>query len=418
MPEPLTAQDYLLFDDRQASLGRLLFYDPIVSGNRNISCGTCHHHTLAGADGVSLGIGEGGEGIGRKRSPGQGDGRIRERMPRNTPALFNLGAREIEALGQEGRVSIADTYENGFNTPAEEWLPRGLDNLLAAFSIFPMISPFEMAGDARENRIAIAAHDRFDRVWPLVAARVRAIPEYVSLFLEAFPELNSSLDIDIAHIGNALGAFIGSEWQSSDSAFDRYLGGDKGALNASARKGLELFYGKANCASCHSGKLLSDHGFHALALPQFGPGRTRAFDPSTRDFGRMGETDNLEDAFRFRTPMLRNVALTAPYGHNGAYPDLEGMIRHHLDPLGALERWERELADLPEVPWLEAVDFVAQEDRRAQEWLRRSVDIEPVSLTDAEIADLVAFLHSLTGDESVKGRLGRPERVPSGLKVD
>ena len=78
------------------------------------------------------------------------------------------------------------------------------------------------------------------------------------------------------------------------------------------QEGAALFHGKAGCADCHSGPLLTDQKFHALAIPPFGPGRTRRFDPYTRDVGRMGETDALEDAYRFRTPSLRNVALTAP----------------------------------------------------------------------------------------------------------
>ena len=83
---------------------------------------------------------------------------------------------------------------------------------------------------------------------------------------------------------------------------------------------------------------MSDQKFHALALPAFGPGKTRRFDLQPRDVGHMGESNRIEDAYRFRTPMLRNIALTAPYGHNGAYPTLEGIVRHHLDPLTALDR--------------------------------------------------------------------------------
>ena len=88
-------------------------------------------------------------------------------------------------------------------------------------------------------------------------------------------------------------------------------------------------------------------------LPPFGPGRTRRFDPYVRDVGRMGETDDLDDAYRFRTPSLRNVELTAPYGHNGAYSTLEGVVRHHLNPHYALDSWHRQMANLPKAKWLE-----------------------------------------------------------------
>lgn len=196
------------------------------------------------------------------------------------------------------------------------------------------------------------------------------------------------------------------------------MSGDETALAPTERNGLGLFYGKARCAECHSGKLLTDQKFHAIALPQFGPGRTRRFDPMVRDVGRMAQTDRLEDAYRFRTPALRNVALTSPYGHNGAYPTLEGIIRHHLDPENAFELWEIEQAKLPEVPWLNEVDYIAYQDDRERDRLKSNIDIQPVELTAVEVSEIVAFLNALTGGSSIKGRLGRPDNVPSGLEVD
>tara|TARA_B100001939_G_C16792808_1_gene552118 strand:- start:433 stop:834 length:402 start_codon:yes stop_codon:yes gene_type:complete len=132
----------------------------------------------------------------------------------------------------------------------------------------------------------------------------------------------------------------------------------------------------------------------------------------------MGETDALEDAYRFRTPSLRNVALTAPYGHNGAYPTLEGIIRHHLDPIGSLDRWKPEMANLPDVPWLQAIDFVVWDDRFEMDRLRRRVDIQPRQLADSEVAALIEFMHSLTGRTSQDLPFGIPDLVPSGLPVD
>ena len=76
----------------------------------------------------------------------------------------------------------------------------------------------------------------------------------------------------------------------------------------------------------------------------------------------MGETDRLEDAYRFRTPALRNVALTGPYGHNGAYATLEGIIRHHLDPLGSLVNWDPAQVLLPKAAGLAGSDRVVLED--------------------------------------------------------
>lgn len=418
LPRALEASDFREFNPAQADLGRLLFYDKILSGNRNISCGTCHHHDLGGADGLSLGIGEGGVGLGQKRIAGVGESRIKKRVPRNAPALWNVGAKSVTKLFHDGRVEISDIYANGFNTPAQEWLPAGITDILAAQALFPLAAEFEMAGNPKENEIAGAAYNRIDAVWPLVAARVRAIAEYATLFAAAFDGVNRAADITIAHIAGALAAFQGTEWRSFDSAFDAYLNGDPGALSAAEKRGAQLFYGKAGCARCHAGPHLTDHKFHALALPHFGPGRTRQWDPIARDVGRMGVSDRLADAYRFRTPQLRNVALTAPYGHNGAYPTLRGIIRHHLEPRRAFDAWSPALARLPAAPHLAAGDFIALQDSRERARLRARVDIATVKLSSADIDDLVAFMRSLTGGASRFGLRGRPARVPSGLAVD
>ncbi len=281
-----------------------------------------------------------------------------------------------------------------------------------------MTSQFEMAGDPKENQVAGAAYDRIDNVWPILAKRVRIIPEYADRFAGAFDDVREPTDITITHIANALAAFEATEFQSYDSPFDAYIAGDKTALAPRQLAGLELFYGKAECSSCHSGPLLTDHKFHALMLPQFGPGRTRRWDPIVRDPGHIAVSDRLEDAYRFRTPSLRNVALTGPYGHNGAYPTLEGIIRHHLEPKKSFSEWKPSLAALPDVPWLAKADFLPFADTRERARLSSKLDIKPMTLANTEIDHLVAFLQSLTGTMSVKGRLGRPASVPSGLKVD
>ena len=403
---------------QRAKIGQLLFYDKILSGNRNISCGTCHHHRFGGTDGLSLGIGEGGVGVGPDRHPGSGESRIRKRVPRNASALWNLAAKKFTVLFHDGRLAIADDFDNGFNTPAEEWLPHGLETVLGTQAIFPMTAQFEMAGNPKENEVAGALHDRIDAVWPILAKRVRVIPEYGQMFVETFDDIDTAEEVTIAHIGEALAAFIAIEFRSDDSPFDAFLAGDESALTPKQRRGADLFYGKAGCADCHSGSLLTDQKFHALAIPPFGPGRTRRFDPYTRDVGRMGETDDLADAYRFRTPSLRNIALTAPYGHNGAYPDLEGIIRHHLDPQGSFDAWQKDFAQLPEAPWLAPIDFVVWQDRFEIARVRAKIDIKPRLLADDEVAALVDFMGSLTGASVSNPLFGVPDNVPSGLPVD
>ncbi|MFK7744613.1 MAG: cytochrome c peroxidase, partial [Roseobacter sp.] len=98
LPAPLTADDFIAFDHKQAAIGQMLFYDPILSGNKNIACAHCHHPDFGTGDGLSLGIGEGGQGLGPKRTPGQGEDRIAKRIPRNAPGLWNLGARELHTM--------------------------------------------------------------------------------------------------------------------------------------------------------------------------------------------------------------------------------------------------------------------------------------------------------------------------------
>ncbi|APX10381.1 cytochrome-c peroxidase [Tateyamaria omphalii] len=418
LPRPLTPDDFIAVDPAQAKLGQLLFYDRILSGNRNIACSTCHHPDLGTADGLSLGIGEGGEGLGAERTAGTGENRIRKRIPRNAPGLWNLGARDLHTIFHDGRLSVADTYENGFNSPAEEWLPEGLDNLLAAQAIFPLVAQFEMAGNPKENEVAGAIHQRMDYAWPILSDRVRHIPAYAEGFAGAYDHIMTAEDITIADIANALSAFMIWEWTSFDSPFDAYLAGDETALESMEKAGMALFYGKAKCSTCHAGPLMTDQQFHAIGLPPFGPGRTRRFDPMVRDVGRMGESDALEDAYAFKTPMLRNVALTAPYGHNGAYPTLEGIVRHHLDPARGFETWTPDMAALPDVPWLAHVDFMVWQDSREIARQRAAITLQPNLMSDAGIDAIVAFLEALTGRSAHEDKLGVPASVPSGLPVD
>ncbi len=413
LPLPLANSDFLQFDQAQVELGQLLFYDKVLSGNLNISCGTCHHHDFGSSDGLSLGIGEGGAGVGPTRAAMDGAHRIMERIPRNSPALWNLGARDLKTLFHDGRLQMSDAYGNGFDSPVDEYLPDGLNSLLAAQSLFPITSHSEMAGDPGENPVADAVAEMPHLAWPLIEERVQWLPGYLPLFQKAFPHVNTAEDISIVEIGNALAAFIGTEWKNHDSPFDRYLEGDQLAMSVLAVEGMELFYGDAGCASCHSGALLSDQSFHAIGLPEFGPGKTE----DHTDPGRFAETGDEDDLFRFRTPMLRNVALTAPYGHNGAYQTLDGIIRHHADPKEALAQWTLRDAALPTAPWIDDNARVTSDAERI-EAIKDAIGIDPVQLTDREVKQLVAFLESLTGTTADARPMGPPTTVPSGLSVD
>jgi cytochrome c peroxidase len=132
----------------------------------------------------------------------------------------------------------------------------------------------------------------------------------------------------------------------------------------------------------------------------------------------MGKSDRLDDAYRFKTPSLRNVAVTPPYGHNGAYPTLERMIKHHLDPLAERSAWQRSDAALPPAPHIAVIDFVIQSDTREMARQSSVLDIDIPARTQTEIDQIIAFLETLTDPSPYDRPLGRPETVPSGLPVD
>ena len=187
-------------------------------------------------------------------------------------------------------------------------------------------------------------------------------------------------------------------------------------MSDAAMAGMEMFYGKAQCSTCHSGQFQTDHGFHAIAMPQIGPGKSARFESHARDTGRMRVTGDPADAYAFRTPSLRNVALTAPYGHSGAYATLRDVIAHHSDPVASLKTYDLSQAVLPHLP--EADDRWVLDRSAEIEAIAAANSLNPVPLSDADIDVLVAFLNALTDDTSLRAGSGVPASVPSGLEVD
>ncbi len=415
LPEPVTHSAFPEFPFSTVLLGRDLFYDPILSGNRNIACATCHHAVMGSGDRVALGLGEGGIGLGRVRS-GRATAPARAHVPRHAPTLFNQGAPEFDTLFHDGRVARDATERMGHAMPEGHALERPVPMTLAAQALLPMVAPGEMAGDPGENEIADAVARGAIRglagAWQMLAARIEAIPEYRRRF-DAI--IGPHEPIHVTDISTALAAFISYEFRSIDSPFDAWLSGRQHALTPPQKRGVTLFYGKAQCSTCHSGPFQTDHGFHAIAMPQIGPGKGHGAPGA--DHGRAAVTGNPGDLYRFRTPSLRNVALTAPYGHAGAYATLDAVIRHHLDPAVSLARFDPETVRLPALDGpgtLPATGPDAAEIAR----IASAIQIDLPPLTDAEIADLIAFLDALSDPGAVIGRLGAPARVPSGLPLD
>jgi cytochrome c peroxidase len=411
-------------DPAKVSLGAQLFFDKELSGNRNISCATCHHSLTDTGDGLSLPIGEGGRGLGVTRDTGLGQlpgfDPVHERVPRNAPPVFNLGAREFKTLFHDGRVAAVPNEPCGFLSPAGADLPCTLDNVLAVQAMFPVTSATEMAGQAGENPIAdAAAANDLPLVWDLLAGRLKSIPAYIAQFQAVYGIGEDA--ITYAHAANAIAAFEAFNWRADNSPFDRYLRGDRGAMSQSAQRGMRVFYlqNKGNCASCHSGPFQTNHGFASIAAPQIGGGKGDGLG-GREDFGRERVTGDPTDRYRFRIPSLRNIALTAPYGHAGVFDTLEGMVRHHLDAVASFNTYDTSQAVLPSRPDLDALDFDVMTDGAylgARTAIKESSQVSPVNLSAGEFSDLLEFLHALTDASSIDLRKDVPGSLPSGIPL-
>ncbi|MGD9295270.1 MAG: cytochrome c peroxidase, partial [Roseobacter sp.] len=361
LPKAVTDADYASVDLQEAQLGQLLFYDPVLSGNKTVACATCHHPRFATSDGVSLSIGDGGLGLGpaRRIDP---QNPPEERIPRNSPALFNLGAHEFTVMFHDGRLEADADFLGGLRSPLDADMMQGFESVLSAQTMFPVLSRDEMAGSYDENDIGRAVRQGLvtdtGGAWDLLSRRVGAISAYEEKFRTVYPHISEPEDIRFTDISNAIAAFIAFEWRSDTAPFDALLRGET-RFEGLAKRGLDLFYGDAGCATCHSGPFLTDHQFHATGTVQIGPGKSATFEDHHRDDGRFRVTGREVDRFAFRTPSLRNVAVTGPYGHAGAHRDLASFIVAHADPLTGLETYDRNQAVLAAAT---AQDFAVMND--------------------------------------------------------
>ncbi|MEZ4385368.1 MAG: cytochrome c peroxidase [Nannocystaceae bacterium] len=398
-------------DPALVELGQLLFFEKELSGRRNISCATCHHPLLGSADAQSQSRGQGGVGLGPQRVLGDPDTVF---LARNALSLWNRGVPGWDVMFWDGRLGGNPT--DGYFSPAGEATPQEFSSAVAAFSIIPLTPDEEMRGfpgeldvHGGENEMAHLTNDDFADIWPLVVARAMGVPEYEQRFLAAFPGV-SAPEINIVHLCEALGAFMIDAFTALDAPFDRYLAGDDSALSDAEKRGALLFYGRASCSSCHSGGLQTDLGFHNVATPQVGTGRP---EDAPFDLGRFRVSDDPVDMYKFRTPSLRNIELEGPWMHNGAYADLEDVVRHHLDP----EAWLIGYDDLQVEPELVGT-YHPEKNAELLERLDPALAVEGEPLSDDEVADLMAFLSTLTDPASLNLFHLIPATVPSGLAVD
>ena len=295
----------------RVALGRLLFFDPVLSEGNDVACATCHHPDLGFSDGRATSVAPGGA------SPA-----------RNALTLWNVAYSQ--SLFWDGRVGTLEEQ-----------------------ALVPLTHADEMA-------VADPA---------TLAAELRAIPEYAALFESAFGIAPQAISAD--HVAQALAAFQRS-LISANSPFDRYAAGEFDALPHAQRRGLAIFRsGATRCFECHGAPTFASDTFRVIGVPSDDPGRAAVADDGV--FGA------------FKVPTLRNVALSAPYMHDGSLATLE-----------------------------EVIDFYRDGGGRAHGFEKVDVFVNPFTLSDQERADLLAFLYALT-DES--GLPEIPASVPSGLPV-
>lgn len=285
-------EDNPMSDDKIV-LGRFLYFDRRLSKDMSISCASCHNPFHGFADPQRTSF-----GVGLKVGA------------RNSPTVIN-------------RLFSADQFWDG-RAPDLERQAHG-----------PLTNPVEMA---------MGSHDE-------VVERVKAVEGYKPLFRKAFGDDR----IDLDRIGKAIAAYERTVL-AGDSPFDRYQAGDKDAMSASAVRGMDLFNGRANCKSCHTGFNFTDEQYQNIGV---------GMDKPKPDLGRYDVTKNDADKGKFKTPTLRNVTQTAPYMHDGS---------------------ETTLADV--------IDFY---DRGGIANPNLSPEVRRLNLTPQEKRDLIAFLEALTG---------------------
>lgn len=331
----------------QVELGEKLFNETKLSGNNRVSCSSCHTVNGVTSDSLPMSRTENNRGI----------------LRRNTPALFNLGLPETENMFLDGRVHF-DSKKKIFTTPEPDLngaspkahlITKALSSALSAQALFPLLAHNEMLGLPGENEIANAPN-RVE-AWRLIVARLKS-PEYSKLFQQAYPTIPRE-KITIGHVAEAIGAFEKEKFIAINSPFERYLRGDKKAMTPDQKRGLFLFMGSGKCINCHNGPGLGNNKlFASIAAPQWGEA------PLKLDTGRAEVTKKPAHNFFFKVPALTNVALTAPYMHNGSFQTLREIIEHYNHISGSLN------------------DFEVSNDRRGKIPVEVAIEKNPAKIDD------------------------------------
>lgn len=291
LPEYVTDPPTNITNPAKVELGRFLFFDPILSGNKDVSCATCHQPNFNYAEFMETSIGVNGVGSGSKRQ-------------------FNL-PNDIPFVKRNSQ-SVLNTAFNGIRNHAPyhpESAPMFWDSRakgLEEQALLPIETLEEMRGHGYPE----------DGIVKEVVERLKKIPAYQTLFTRAFA--GEVAPVTAQNLAKALAAYERT-LIANQSRFDQYMRGDSNALSLSEKDGLQLFL-KVGCAKCHSGPMFSDFKLHTLGVP---------------DTENRKESDSgVNGAYAFRTPTLRNLRYTAPYMHSGKLGTLEQVLEFYEDLSG------------------------------------------------------------------------------------
>lgn len=399
----------------KAQLGMRLFFSRSLSGNRDIACASCHHPLLGGGDGLSLPIGSGVEnpetlGAGRALK-----GNAAPVVARNAPTTFNAALwkwgmfhdSRIELLldGAAGK-SGTSPYNNkplggaGITTPdvpyprSDHWAGK---DLVQAQARFPLTFEEEMRGhdfSAGANTSAYRSKlvQRLGGYDPTGNNLPQQVTDY---WQKAFRDVYGTADVPIStliteqNVSELLSIYERSQL-FVNNPWNRYVKGDTNAISTEAKQGALLFFrqpgsGGFGCANCHRSDTFTDEGFHNMLMPPIGPGK----QADGSDGGRGDITQQPQDKYAFRTPSLLNVAVTGPWGHNGAYTSLEGMVKHMLSPhqsASAYDSAQLQQANIQTEHTAENLKSV----------MAASHDLPEYQYTETDVQQLVAFLKTLT----------------------
>ena len=207
----------------------------------------------------------------------------------------------------------------------------------------------------------------------------------VNLFNNAYPAV-ATVNLTPGHIGRAIGAYMATKFSVTNTPFDRYLSGETTALTTIQKQGMVVFYDRARCQRCHSGSALTNDNFEGVGTPHIG------FAPFADDLGREDNTGNAVDRYKFKTPGLRNVSLSLPLMHNGAFDSIEALVDHYNDIPTSLNNYQLPTTYQANYETTIIVDTNTARNQNRLDQVTDNRLRNGLGLTEVEKASLVEFL--------------------------